>query len=392
MNIHMNLRSGQCHQKLVASSVFLPDELIAEVFSFLPVKSLIRLKCVSRSCNSLISEPTFIKLHLNQSSQKTDIILGSFYIDRYAGVSFTVLRMLENPSNIIPNFLKVPCHQQNHRERYVVGSCNGLLCLFGYSFGKECKAWFRIWNPATGTISEKLGYMEPCLGSPFNFAFGYDDSKNTFKVVNFLRGTTNVRVFSFGDNVWRNIQDSPLPHHKYITKAVHLTSSVNWLAIQNYFKSHYSCKDIAIEQFMIISLDLGTETHNKLLPPKGFNEVPFVEPNLSVLKDCLCFSHDYKHSHFVIWQMKEFGVEESWTQFLKISYHNLRIDYRSNDQSDFHLLPLCLLEKNHTLLLVNNDESLTILYNWIDNRAQKFNEPTWYDATLHYVESLVSYC
>jgi len=72
-------------------------------------------------------------------------------------------------------------------------------------------------------------------------------------------------------------------HHHSLMKVVHVRGSVNWLAIHNYIGYDYECKGITIDQFVIISLDLVTETHTKLLPPHGFNEVPFVIPKLSVL-------------------------------------------------------------------------------------------------------------
>jgi F-box interacting protein len=228
----------------------------------------------------------------------------------------------------------------------------------------------------------------------FDFTFGYDKSKDTFKLVCFLPKSTNIRILSLTDNVWRNIQDSPLAYYKFKrTKPVHLSGSVNWLAIHNYFDGDYKYdrNNIAIAQFVIISLDLGTETYNKLLPPQGFNEVPFVAPNLSVLKDCLCFSHDFKQTHFVIWQMKLFGVEESWTRLLQVSYHNLQKDYSFNDSSDFQLSPVCLSKKNDTLLLTNYFKSRAILYNWRDNRTEWINRLRWLKR-MDYVESLVSYC
>jgi hypothetical protein len=47
------------------------------------------------------------------------------------------------------------------------------------------------------------------------------------------------------------------------------------------------------------------------LLPSGFDQVPLFEPNLQVLMDRLCFSHDFNKTEFVIWQMKDFGVQDS---------------------------------------------------------------------------------
>jgi len=50
------------------SEVSIPHEIIFEIFSWLPVKSLMRFKCVSGLCNSLIFESAFLHIHRCRSS------------------------------------------------------------------------------------------------------------------------------------------------------------------------------------------------------------------------------------------------------------------------------------------------------------------------------------
>jgi hypothetical protein len=104
-------------------------------------------------------------------------------------------------------------------------------------------------------MSDKLGSCDNDLGYPFDFTFGYDNSK----VVRFIPKTTEVRVLSLNDNVWRNIHNSSVVHHhcQDMMKVVHFSDSVNWLAICNYSGDDYYydyCENISIEQFVIISL------------------------------------------------------------------------------------------------------------------------------------------
>ena len=54
------------HEPDAPLPITLPDELITEVLSFLDVKSLMRFKCLSKSWNSLTSDPFFVELHLNK--------------------------------------------------------------------------------------------------------------------------------------------------------------------------------------------------------------------------------------------------------------------------------------------------------------------------------------
>ena len=48
-------------------SDYLPDEVLIEILHRLSVKSLIRLRCVSKSWKSLITTPAFIDSHLTHS-------------------------------------------------------------------------------------------------------------------------------------------------------------------------------------------------------------------------------------------------------------------------------------------------------------------------------------
>jgi hypothetical protein len=177
-----------------------------------------------------------------------------------------------------------------------------------------------------------------------------------------------------------------------------VSGTLNWLAVQNKFnkKNQIDHQHLTIDQFVIISLNLSTETYLQLLPPRDFDKVPCVLPTLSVLMDSLCFSHDFHKTDFIIWQMKEFGIQESWTQFLKISYNNLckslQYDY------EFLLFPVCLSENGDTLILAWtwslgwHDHEQAIIYRLRDKAALKTeiaDKIKWFHAK-DYVESLVS--
>ncbi|KEH22206.1 putative F-box associated interaction domain-containing protein [Medicago truncatula] len=213
------------------------------------------------------------------------------------------------------------------------------------------------------------------------FTFGYDNSTDTYKVVAF--SSKEVKVCSLRDNVWRNISFHVVIYLGIMfNEGVYLNGTVYWFSNPNKsFK--YSEKDFTVEQLMIISLDLSTEIYTRLLPPREVDEVPVVQQSLAVLRDRLCFSHMLKRTYFVVWQMTEFGVEQSWTQFLKISCQNLQ-RYRE-------LFPLCLSENGHTLILLCFGGNDVILYNLRENRVEKSSGYTWCDAK-DYVESLASIC
>ncbi|XP_058739567.1 F-box/kelch-repeat protein At3g23880-like [Vicia villosa] len=405
------------------SLFFLLDELISEILSRLPVKTLMQMKCVCKSWKTLISDTVFAKLHLQRSPKNTHFLLTPEWCmpdedSDCCVVPFTLTDLIESPLLITGNYrlrgITVSYDPQSHyRLRNmdcwtIVGSCNGLLCLLGGSWATENKKfWLRFWNPATRTLSEKLGYLTEF----WRLAFGYDVSANSYKVVAF--SSTKVKVFSLSDNVWKNIDCFPtVPfgfhpsspgRYPFMNSGVYISSTINWLAIRN--KSQYDWNDITIEQFVIVSLNLGTETYQELLPPRGFVEVPPVEPSVNVLMDCLCFSHRAKGTHFVIWKMMEFGVRESWTLFLSISFQSLQIYDGIDDWlaygSQLFLFPLYFSDSNDTLIIASNQEGdgfynqQAILYNWryniVEEITSKHTEILWF-YTKDYVESLVSTC
>jgi len=330
----------------------------------------------------------------------------------YSVVPYSLCRLIQNPSFTLS---AEPYYSLNDKEcSRIVGTCNGLICLTGDS--ERCAfQYFRLWNPATRKISEKFGFhclYENLADRPFpfldgiiKFSFGCDNSTGTYKVVALgsdqLKQRSIVRILNFGDNFWREIESLPVV-------PLMLCSTLNWMAIHHDF--HSNLKYASIKQFVIVSLNLGTEKYNQYRLPCDFDEVPPTPPIVGVLGGFLCCSYFYKETDFVIWQMKELGFEDSWTQFLKISYQNLQIDYdyfsyEGDEETEYHfqLVPLLLSEDADTLVLTSRHESDSILYNWRDNRVERTkittssaitdprnsNSICWCSAKV-YVESLVS--
>jgi len=220
----------------------------------------------------------------------------------------------------------------------------------------------------------------------------------------------NVKILGSGDHVWRDIAfflvvplglDYSGHSEHTVYDGVYLSGTFNWLAIHNdlpYRVKNVKNKNSRVEHFVIVSLDLGTEAYNQYGLPRGFDEVPNGEPIVGELRGCLCFSYSYKETYFVLWQMKKFGVEDSWSQFLKISYQNLQID---NDIIDiyFQLVPLLLSKDGDALILKGYREFEAIIYHLKDNIVQRTEVDTdtddritdWvcWESAKDYVESLV---
>jgi hypothetical protein len=260
--------------------ITLPDDLIAEVLSFLDVKSLIRLKCVSKSWYSLISDPLFVKLHLDKSSKKPLLAVfdPTFSTQHTKLTAFSVHLLLENQSTTvsIDDYTNYRMTMDNKYYR-IVGSCNGLFCLLRYSETEECQEFYlRFWNPALRSLTDELSSIHISRKDPypdFGFSFGYDILTNKYKVVAFP--PSDVRVFTLGDNnLWRNIQSFPVnPYLSFfsVNGGVHVSNSLVWFGLRNnvnnvwYNYEKWDNLNPTVDQCLIISLDLGTETYTQLL-------------------------------------------------------------------------------------------------------------------------------
>ncbi|KAL5060394.1 hypothetical protein RYX36_031998 [Vicia faba] len=405
----MNLQPSQSRRRpsnASLSSVIIPDDLIIEVFSLFTVKSVMRMRCVSKFCNFLHTDPIFVKLHFNRSPQQPHLALVTTSPpDTLKLVPFPVSNLLENPPITLTDD---PCYVIDnyfyplklvHR---VIGSCNGLICILSYS-DISSSFWLSFWNPSTRTMSKQLGFNFALFSDKFNdptsfkFSFGYDNLTNGYKVVMLKFQSDKLmiveaKIFGLRENVWREIQNFPavpfqmLRFNHQVNEGVYLNGTLNWLAV-------FDLKGTYVE--VIISLDLGTETYKEIQPP-SFDEKPYVDPIIGVLMNHICFSYHFKKTHLVIWRMIEFGVEESWTQFFKISYESLNIHSYFMGRRFYlmPLVPLYLSENGETLVLVHSLEGQAILYNTIDNTAQRTritNKISWF-SIKNYVESLASIC
>lgn len=107
----------------------LPDEIIADVLSRLPVKSLMRFRCVCKSWRTLISNPQFIKMHLNRVNQDVNgcckrVLLSSLPL---RSVDYEARNNDVDDVSVVLDFLtRVP---EYAAAVEIAGSCNGLVCL-----------------------------------------------------------------------------------------------------------------------------------------------------------------------------------------------------------------------------------------------------------------------
>ncbi|KAL2333126.1 hypothetical protein Fmac_014339 [Flemingia macrophylla] len=345
-------------------SPLLPDDLITEILLRVPVRSLLRWGLVCKSWETLISNPQFVKQHYLATStnmthqQLICPILG----EPFKMASCSVEHIFRYP----PTPFNVTCFDMGDKF-HILGSCHGLLWLFSVGL-----RYMKLCNLTMGTITSKT-FPSPILRYSATFrGFGYDHLNDKYKLFLVVDSETETsafgtnaeenprkmtNIFTFGTNAkassWKVIQDFPCDADAasdFYGKFVSGTGTLNWLVEKK-------------ESDVILSFDLASETYGEVLLPDGVGNMITI-PQLVILSNCLGVSFfDSEKDHLVLWQMKEYGVQHSWTRLMVIPYFRLTLSPHHEDYNlnwfDF-VVPLCISEDG---VLMLKTKSKLVLYN-----------------------------
>ncbi|KAL2530868.1 F-box/kelch-repeat protein [Forsythia ovata] len=357
----------------------LPQEIIIEVLLRLPVKSLVKFRCVCKPWLSLISSPQFAKTHLKISSEKNKgehdrlvlgctsdygVFLRSINLDSFMhGKNFTDAAKVYGHEMDV-NFPRV--------ELRMIGSCNGLICI---SVG-SCGVF--LWNP-----SIRKSKVLPPSGSEFRnysntvtYGFGYDELNDDYKVAeNFGFATdaysfsAKLKIFSLRTNSWKEIENWPgaYPSRRRARTCAFVNGAFHWSGRPN-------------GRWQITSLNTETELYGEISLPEY--EIGLKDLTLGVLRKCLCVFYNYK-THLDIWMMKKYGVRESWTKLVCIM----------DIQDNVYQAPVPLYASESGIILMKYGSTFK-LYNSADNNTSTFLEISSPDPqsdykAITYTESLV---
>ncbi|KAL1338449.1 F-box/kelch-repeat protein At3g06240 [Arachis hypogaea] len=277
----------------------LPNELIIEILTRLPVKSLMRFKCVSKSWFAIISNDSFAKSHFERSASSSHRILCH---------GDGELRSID-PDLLFhkdPHTTKLSIPYSLSAYVRIQGSCRGFIMLQEFPD-------LVIWNPSTG-VNKRISYDHLSPGNleseiildSFMFGFGYDARRDDYLAIIVwcdVNGRRFLEYFSVRINKWERVEIA-LPRPS-MDAAASLSSPGYYLngAI------HWDTSSDSILAFDMIE--------------REFFEIPLPEPLgkefmsccLELLGGFLCLSVWRESKKTEIWVMKEYGVASSWTVY-----------------------------------------------------------------------------
>ncbi|XVE49924.1 hypothetical protein DITRI_Ditri01bG0120900 [Diplodiscus trichospermus] len=292
----------------------LPSQITVEILSRLPVKTIIQCKTVCKAWHNVLLDPCFPQIHLAKSSVNLMLCRFSSYWLVEFEKDFHKRKMSRFSDENMPG-TGVP---------YLVGTCNGLLCL-SINYPEDVY----VWNPVR---NESVTLPVPNIKAGNRLCslsvFGFCPRTDVYKVIRMVRyssmasmGSSNqamCEVYTLGTKDWRTIGDVPVPSSEGLISKMPFNGAVHWICS---FK-------INDEKFpiWICAFKIEDENWDPILLPLSLLEIPGLEftdqrkklllswLQLGVLENCLVIIDKSQDSLLNIWMMKNHGVRESWTK------------------------------------------------------------------------------
>nr|XP_011461937.1 PREDICTED: F-box protein CPR30-like [Fragaria vesca subsp. vesca] len=264
----------------------------------------------------------------------------------------------------------------NHNRCSVKGSCDGLVCL------KECVTGTTlIWNPSTRDFKVLPSPSEGGLNvrgkyELWRYGFGYDYNSDDYKVLTLIpyqisfgnSGSYKSIIYTLRSDSWRRIQDSPLGIFFHNTPSTFASGSLHWTAEKT------GCVGV------IVAFDLASERYKEVPLPRA--DIKSYKLQLGASRGSLCLLTAVDDGSYDMWEMREYGVPESWTKTVTFPRKLGTVEY------PMILKPLTWsIEKGKILLYANGNP---VSYNASKNSLVHFARDVNILSSVGYEESLVS--
>lgn len=283
------------------------------ILIWLPTKSLLRMKAVCSIWRDMISDPHFIKSHLDRAND-----IHNLCLKRYINYGPTMKSFgLEDRITRYEHTIPVTKFSESVE---IFGSCNGLLLL-----GDDDHTYY-LWNPSTRLLRSFSG-LSIQRKQLRNFALGYDSKTSAYKFIRIMRvnsemydlstsnktgyrprshndkhyDVTKAHMYNFKTGCWKMIEDL-----SYLifedAQGVTVNGAPHWVV----FRDHHGEDDVI--DLVIVYFDLTEEKFIEIPKPSWLEHSSIYE--FGVFEGKLCFIHHTKPRE-EIWVMQKHG-EESW--------------------------------------------------------------------------------
>ncbi|XP_047326014.1 F-box protein At3g07870-like [Impatiens glandulifera] len=358
-----------------------PNNILVDILSRLPIKSVIQCRCVCKSFLSAISQdPEFPPLHLSRSPPELILcpITEHLFLvdydnnnnDRYHQLN---LIQFDGSCPLVP-----------------VNSTRGLLC-FDLPFSS--KSLF-VFNPLTHEyiiIPPPMDLIDVKKSYTVHFGFGYSPMTDKYKAIAMVQyresdnsTTTIAAVYTAGSpstSSWGIIEEYPPEVVFDRSFPIYLNGYLHWIVKMN----SVDC---------VLSFDFDTEDFGLIaMPPGPFrnivqqNQHETLVANLFVFEGQLSICMLINRKRVEVWVVKEYGISTSWSKEMVLetpnyswSYGAFPLKYVDNDKQEVILA--FMGDKNSKVEMDFMGDQTLVTYNLVKKKIVKLNELPFHNGIL----------
>ncbi|OMO83226.1 hypothetical protein COLO4_22628 [Corchorus olitorius] len=200
----------------------IPEPILMDILSKLPVKSLKCFKCVCKSWSFSFQTSDFVTKHYQNNLQNNNPNLLLEFLDDKTHDGYFVLLSIEKVENVlIEENIQFPSLSNSGDLPVVAGSCNGILCLLNainVALWNASTREFKSIPPSTAKRPTNVqSPMSHCVG------FGFDSITDDYKVDRFVTShfkdigaelhsnwVSQVELHSLKSDSWTEVPSVPL--------------------------------------------------------------------------------------------------------------------------------------------------------------------------------------
>ncbi|XP_043714787.1 F-box protein At3g07870-like [Telopea speciosissima] len=369
--VEEKMMMGQVQDHDVHVRLFELEDILINVLSKLPVKMLLRFRCVCKRWRYLISDDPYLSQlhysHQSKSKSEQSLLFHSLTVPDPT-VWDPYLQSMDTKGNRISRF--------EFKFKQVIPTV--LPTRFDMVCINDGNKAVHICNPAT---HEVLTLPEPLRKAFVSFGYvhstyeykvvrlvppDYGIGRNRFRVDEATSFRTKCQVFTLGMKrkvsttssssssssswAWRDVMDSPYPV-SYSSRPAFVNGAIHWLV---------NCGHMMDPNNTIIAFDVEREVFRLVPHPKGCPDprsLKWGDLQLVELKGLLCLScANHKLSKMDIWMFKDYHYESgndrisgTWVKEYSIDLNVLPCSYRKKSIFDYYV-PRDIVEDTKVLI------------------------------------------
>ncbi|XP_075482939.1 F-box/kelch-repeat protein At3g06240-like [Primulina tabacum] len=383
--------------KLPSILMDLPSEIIVNILSRLPSRTIVSCKCVCKQWHKLLSSPEFVKFHVSVSTPEVLVL----QIDPKGECLCKFVEHEDQFQHQLQGFRwnqaikfdpKTFISSPEDYRLEMKGSVDGFLCL---QYSSKIDDVICVCNPITREYISLPRLTRVVEYANFtHYGFGVSSITGQYKVIYMFQKSVrkvwqcvrsenyecefyDYMVYTLGAGSWRSTARNSPFDQAHLFFGVFLNGNLHGL-VQNSSRSaiSISCFDLEAESFEPFSP-----------PPYPLKLVWFGGCDiLGVLDDCLCICDSSSlrdEGGIVFWTMKEYGVTESWTRLFVF------VGTQICSSFPFEVVHPIGGYKNGDILFSWKDQmvfyysSKTETSHKVDIHAQDLDTGGWIKTTLH---------